>query len=273
MITMKNLTEILEKADFKRLCDVVYDCGIFARDKQKNIGRSYKNDGTVVTEIDLKISDIILKTIKELFPFANVLSEECTTPFDDQKDWTFVLDPIDGTDSYSQGMTGWAIALGILKHREPVGAIVFAPRFGVGEPELFITLYPNEKPLLNQQPLTLVGQKDEVTMIAMESACYRSLNFAKFTGTIRIFGSEILHLLAPVIFPHIQASVHERCYAWDACAAHAVINSVGMKVEYINGEPFIYSDDMLKHRKPYPLQIVAGTQKGCKFLAQTLFTV
>ncbi|HAF85345.1 MAG TPA: inositol monophosphatase, partial [Sphaerochaeta sp.] len=105
------------------LAKAVEDAGLYAKERQREIHRAYKTDGSVITETDLSISKRILSVVSSLFPEANIISEETLTTFSLEAPYTFVLDPIDGTDVYSQGLPSWAVALGVLdKDRKPVGA-------------------------------------------------------------------------------------------------------------------------------------------------------
>lgn len=119
----------LDTKRLDKLANAVEEAGLYAKKQQSKIHRSYKSDGSVITNTDLAISERILSVVSSLFPEANIISEETLTPFDREAPYTFVLDPIDGTDVYSQGMPSWAVALGILdKKRKPVGAYISAPR-------------------------------------------------------------------------------------------------------------------------------------------------
>lgn len=251
----------LDKKALDTLALAVQEAGIYAKAQQPHISRSYKKDGSVITETDLAISKRIISVIEELFPSSNIISEETLTPFSESAPYTFVLDPIDGTDVYSQGLPCWAVALGILnKDRVPVGAMISAPRWGIGEDDLFLRLDPGKEILINGQPLILAGNKDFPHQITMGSSGQRLMDFSRYEGKIRIFGSSIIHMLSPVIYEHIQGCVNQSCYVWDVTASHAVLLSAGMLVEYVDGKPFIYDDDFLVHRRPFSPSLYAGTR-------------
>lgn len=253
-----NNKKLIQKLDI--LASIIKDCGIFAREKQANIQRSYKKDGTVLTEVDLYVSKKIENGINELFPDANFITEESQNVFDEKKLLTFILDPIDGTDAYSQGLPSWAISLGILnKEREPTGSIIYAPRFGVGTDDLFIRLNPGEKPTLNGKKLTVNKKDSNIKMIAMEATCIKKLNFSNYKGGFRVFGSAIIHMLCPIIFDYYQGSVHTSCYVWDVAGAHAILKSIGYDIEYCDGSEFTYDDNLLVDRKKYRMPLYSGS--------------
>ncbi len=249
--------EILDKIEEK-----IKEAGHFATAHQKGISTKTKADGSPVTMVDITISDMIIKTISTLLPSCNIISEESLTPFSKEAPYSFILDPIDGTDVYSQGLPSFAIALGILnQNRESVGAMIYAPRFGIGEEELFLRLDPDGELLLNGNPFK-AEQKDDIKQITMSSKGQRLMDFSAFHGKVRTFGSTILHLISPVVFKNISASVTAPCYVWDFAAAHAILKSQGYEIKYYTLEPLIYTDELLVDRKMLKGFIFAGTEKG-----------
>lgn len=265
------MDRILDQKALDALALVVQDAGRKAKEQQQSIHRSYKSDGTVITETDLAISQRILGVVAELFEDVNIISEETLTPFDEDAPYTFVLDPIDGTDVYSQGLPSWAVALGILdKNRKPVGAMISAPRWGLGEDELFLRLNPGKPLTINGKPFFITSDKDFPHQITMGSSGQRLMDFSRYEGKIRIFGSSILHMLSPVLYDHIQGCVNQSCYVWDIAAAHAVLLSAGMDIEYVDGTPFVYDDAFLLERKPFSPSFYAGTKACIKALREVL---
>lgn len=249
----------------------VEEAGRIAFEKQHEIHRSFKHDGSVITEADITISHKLTALIKELFPEAGILSEEEELPPKKDAEWTFVLDPIDGTDVYSQGLPAFAVSLGILdSERRPVGAYIAAPRFGVASESLFIRMDPGTEPLLNGEHIELTGNKEKVTEITMGSKAYRYLDFSRFDAKIRILGSTILHLLTLVLFPAMEGSIVFPCYAWDIASSHAVIRHFGMDLSYGDGTLLSYTDEMIYERKPFRSALYAGTGKVRDELIRTL---
>lgn len=249
----------------------VEEAGRIAFEKQHEIHRSFKHDGSVITEADITISHKLTALIKELFPEAGILSEEEELPPKKDAEWTFVLDPIDGTDVYSQGLPAFAVSLGILdSERRPVGAYIAAPRFGVASESLFIRMDPGTEPLLNGEHIEITGDKEKVTEITMGSKAYRYLDFSRFDAKIRILGSTILHLLTLVLFPAMEGSIVFPCYAWDIASSHAVIRHFGMDLSYGDGTLLSYTDEMIYERKPFRSALYAGTGKVRDELIRTL---
>ena len=189
----------------------------------------------------------------------------------DESEYTFVLDPIDGTDVYSQGLPSYAVALGILdRDRRPVGAIIAAPRFGIGREDLFISLCPGGALHVDGEVFTSSPDKDRVSQVTMGSTDQARVDFSRFTGKVRTFGSSIIHLVAPVVFSSMQGCVNQPCFVWDIAASHAVLLSQGMDIRYCDGSTFEYTDDFLYEKRKYRMDIYAGTPNGIKEMMTTL---
>ena len=243
MVLDKDKLDILEKE--------IFECGKWAVEKQCNLHVRQKSDSSPVTEVDITISNRILSLLKKLFPLGAIISEEELTEKKENAPYTFVLDPIDGTDVFSQGLPAFCIALGILdENKEPVGAMIYAPRFGNATTEgLFLRLDPGQKLLLNGKEWKTNGQKTEIKQITMSSSNVWRFDFSRYRGKARIFGSTILHIVAPVVFSGIQASINEPCFIWDYAASHAVIRSQGMDLFNPDGSKYVYTPDFLDKKR------------------------
>ena len=67
----------------------------------------WKSDGTRVTPVDLAISANIFRELGEQFPEDQFFSEELTqvdAPIPVTARFSWVLDPIDGTNNYAMGL-------------------------------------------------------------------------------------------------------------------------------------------------------------------------
>lgn len=249
--SIERLKMYLDKEKLDRIQEEIYSSGKWAVEKQGDLHISLKEDKSVVTEVDITISHRILALIKSLFPDAAIISEEEITEEKDNPPYTFVLDPIDGTDVYSQGFPSFCIALGILdSNKEPVGAMIYAPRFGVGTDEgAFLRLDPEGELLLNGRKFTMKGDKKAVRQLAVSSTCIWKFDFTKYRGKARSLGCSILHILLPVLFPSIAASINEPSFIWDYAAAHAVIRSQGMDLFAPDGSRYVYSSSFLNRER------------------------
>lgn len=262
---------VLDKTALNSLMEEVISCGLLAKAKQADVHRSYKSDGSVLTETDLEISRRISDKVHELFPECAFISEEAECEIRENTPYIFILDPIDGTDVYSQGLPSFAVALGILdSNRRPVGAMIYLPRFGKAREDMSVRLDPGEKLLVDGVPFERKGDKDDVKQVTMGSGGQVKMDFTLYEGKVRTFGSSIIHLLSPVVFDAIEGCVNQPCFVWDVAASHAVLLSQGMDIEYTDGDAFEYTDDFLWHKKKFRKDIYAGTPEGIRCMRRIL---
>lgn len=248
---------------FDQIAQLIEELGEYACEAQKSITIGYKKDGTVLTETDTLINREIGSLLLRLFPQANVVTEEELYPLSKEAPITFILDPIDGTDVYSQGLPSWCIALGILdEKRAPVGAMINAPRWGLSRDEgLFLRLDPHKELTLNGKPFSARVENGKMNTICMASHVAKSVDIVNLGAKVRSYGSNIIHMISPLIHPLIQGTASLKCYAWDIAAAHALLINQNLEVQTPNGENFIYSDELLFERKNIPSFLFSGTKE------------
>ncbi len=254
---------------FDRIAQLIIEMGDLACTKQATISRDYKDDGSVLTATDTAINEQVESALIQHFPDANIITEEALRPFNNEAPLTFILDPIDGTDVYSQGLPSWCISLGILdENRQCIGAMVNAPRWGLSRSEgLFLRQDPGKPLLLNGKPFTPRVRSTKIEQIAMASYPPRHIMLHDFKGKVRCYGSNILHMISPLIHPHIQGAISAPCFAWDIAGAHALLALQGMVVEYADGSPFVYTDALLAKRQPFEGVVLSGPDKTVKEMA------
>ncbi len=203
--------------------------------------RSFKEDGSVLTYMDKSVESYLFELISGKYPQANFMSEETGFPTDQNKEYLFVLDPIDGTDSYSQGLFGWSVALALCDRQgTPLAGIIYAPRL-----DLMVVADILKPPALNGQLIQAGAGTDSLTgrtNIMADSGIFREINFDRFPGKIRQIGCASLHVCAPAIYPGIYASVQRRAFIWDIAAACAINRAAGHITEYLDGTAINFSD-------------------------------
>jgi histidinol-phosphatase len=87
-----------------------------------------KPDLSPVTEADLAVEATIRERLAERFPDDAVLGEEQGLAGSAERVW--VIDPIDGTKNFSDGVQVWANLIALLDGGEPVVGVVNAPALG-----------------------------------------------------------------------------------------------------------------------------------------------
>jgi len=249
---------------FNNLVREVMAAGKYAAAQQIKVSRSIKEDGSILTETDTELDKLITAKINEYFPEAIIISEENPLPIQETSPgkWIFTLDPIDGTDSYSQGMPGWCLGIGILNSDFiPVGAIVYAPRWGTeSEGGNLLTLFPGGNIKLNGKELNTKNiDFSDRNQIMIGSRLHNYFDFTSFNNKLRVSGSAIINITGALIHSDIRGSLITPCYIWDVAAAHALIKKAGMDLEYYSKGKIDYK--ALADRSKAPDHFISGTKK------------
>ena len=112
--------------------------------------------------------------------------------------------------------------------------------------------------------------KDKIEQVTLGSKELEKLDFSSFDGKVRIFGSSILHIIAPVVFSSIQGCINQPAYVWDMASSHAVLLAAGMELVYADRSRFEYTDEILYGKKKYRMEVYAGSRRAVESLMESL---
>ncbi len=84
------------------------------------------NDSDVVTAADKAAEDYIKTTIHQRFPDHGIIAEESGVENADHE-WRWVVDPLDGTTNFSQGLPVFCCSIALEHFGEAVVGVVYAP--------------------------------------------------------------------------------------------------------------------------------------------------
>ncbi len=198
----------------------------------------WKSDGTRVTAVDIAISEEIFRELRAQFPGDQYFSEELADTFDPipvSARFSWVLDPIDGTNNFALGIPHCAISLALCEFGEPVYGVVYdlsrrvlmhgGPGYGAldGIRPMRVSTAPTSKE-------TLIGfhSPSDKTLVPMASGVLSNFK-------IRGLGSATLHL-AYVAAGILDGCVDFNVKIWDLAAAIPLVRAAGGEVHFVNGE-------------------------------------
>jgi myo-inositol-1(or 4)-monophosphatase len=90
----------------------------FLNKKTKFISKS-KTRINPVTILDKKIEKLIRKVIIDYFPNHSIIGEE-SKPRLKNSEYTWIIDPLDGTKNFIMGLPTWSNLVGLLKNQNPL---------------------------------------------------------------------------------------------------------------------------------------------------------
>jgi myo-inositol-1(or 4)-monophosphatase len=121
-----------EKMDYREALDICKKAALAAGEIQKeNFGRknllteTKSSEIDLVTEIDKKSEELIIGMIKEKYPEHGFIAEE--TGVSGKADYMWVIDPLDGTTNYSQGLPIFAVSIALQYLGETKLGVVYLP--------------------------------------------------------------------------------------------------------------------------------------------------
>lgn len=84
------------------------------------------NVGDLRTRADIDSEQAILKGLAQSFPNFNIYAEE-SGETDNKSEYTFVIDPLDGTNNFVMGIPDFAVSIGLLKNEEAIFGVIYNP--------------------------------------------------------------------------------------------------------------------------------------------------
>ena len=113
---------ILEKACIKASKIIIRDFG-----EIEKLQVSKKGPGAFVTKTDQKVEEIIIEELERARPGDNVIAKEGGTSEEKKSEFTWIIDPIDGTNNFLHGIPHVAISIGLEKNNEVIAGTIFDP--------------------------------------------------------------------------------------------------------------------------------------------------
>ncbi len=205
---------------------------------------SYKEEqklSSIVTEADIACEKKIFSILKKAFPDYNILSEE-TGAEERGSSYTWIIDPLDGTQNFVLGLPEFGVAIALVKDKEVIMSVLYFP--------IFDELYFAEK----GKGAFLNGKKISVSSVNTLAKSTLSLNFERgvkkgnyFLDLPIFLQCRVFTIRCAIFFASFVSSgkfdgaVVMGLFPWDVAASSLLVSEAGGKVTGINGEPFDYS--------------------------------
>jgi myo-inositol-1(or 4)-monophosphatase len=93
---------------------------------RSTLGIERKGLQDLVSRADRECEDIIVETLRGLFPEDGFLGEERGRQ-NPRSETVWVIDPIDGTANFLRGIPFWCVSIGLMDGRDPVAGVIYNP--------------------------------------------------------------------------------------------------------------------------------------------------
>lgn len=220
---------------------------------------SEKADGSLVTQADQWADGALRQAIATTFPEHGLLSEETVHVFSD-REWCWIIDPLDGTTNFARGLPLWGISLGLLYRGTPVFGYVHLPPlrqsfhgFWYGDSGLT----GPEGAFLNHQPIH--SATDAISPNHFFNLCARSISVLQnpFPCKIRMLGVATYNLLT-IAAGAVLGGVEATPKVWDIAAVWAIVQAAGATwVPLEPGPIFPLTVGQNYKNRPFPTLVVS----------------
>ncbi|MEM1283226.1 MAG: inositol monophosphatase family protein [Chlamydiota bacterium] len=197
--------------------------------------------GDLVTEADQLSEECVLKFLRKECPDHTIISEESGLHNVEGSDFTWAVDPLDGTTNYAHQIPIFAVSIALIYRGNPVVGVVYNPFVD----ELFVA-GKDQGAFLNGQKLSVsnvdtMGKSILATGFAYDRRDTPDNNYAEFcyltsqTQGVRRMGSAALDL-AYVASGRFDGFWERGLNVWDIAAGTVLVREAGGVVSsYENG--------------------------------------
>ena len=231
----------------------------FFEKQRGQVASEWKADDSRVTFADFVISETLQREVARVFPEDAFFSEEGAIEDEEtalESRYSWLLDPIDGTNNYALGMACSAISLALLKVGEPIYGWIYD-----GGTRELLEGGPGYPLLRNGRKVPALQRDEKAPRIIglhfpLAPGRAAALRPLLERDRIRSLGSAALHL-AYVALGRLDGAIDERVREWDIAAAYALIGAARKPIDFPDGNPFPMTSFCLRAA---PLRYVAGSE-------------
>ena len=120
-LTTQDLSDLQHKVD-----ELIIVQGTYAFENWKNPELHSKgNEGDIFTDIDVSIEEKLTTELANVYPQAKIFGEE--TGGEIGEEYTWLIDPIDGTKHFAHGMPSFFVQVALLLKKEPILGVIYEP--------------------------------------------------------------------------------------------------------------------------------------------------
>lgn len=236
---MKNLSRELAAAiEASRKAE-----GIIMKHYRSDMNVWQKSDSSPVTPADIEAEKVIIETIKHHFPDHGILSEEnsgANIPGEHiNREYVWVVDPIDGTKNYIRGIPFFGTQIALLRNGVPVLGVSNMPSIqemiygekGRGAYLNGTKIHVSRVDKIAEAHISLGGLNHFLSAGKTENI----LNIVRAVGRVRGFGDAYAYHL--LVTGRCEAVIEEGIRIWDIAAFCAIVREAGGNCTDLQGKP------------------------------------
>ncbi len=203
--------------EYEKTIEIVREAGLIMKSGYSDVRE--KSDGTFVTDADLRVQDFLIRSL----PDIPCIAEEQENP--DIPDECFIIDPIDGTHNYMNGIPFCAVCVAHAVDRRVEEAFVYNPFL-----EQFFSAKRGGGAFLNGERIEH-GPVLPMEETALLTESWRFFDYQVFIENFhrfRCIGSAELGLCYAAMSSAVYIS--HWAHLWDYAAGKLIANEAGLDV-------------------------------------------
>lgn len=264
----------------RQVCELASETGNFLQQQRGKIrpGRvETKSRNSFVTFVDKESEKRLVKELKKIIPNSGFITEENTISFSEgaetcqQKEYIWLIDPLDGTTNYIHGVPCYCISIGLMKEnkgkREMVLGVIFEPNLS----EMFYAIKTCGA-FLNGKNISVSETKelqDSLLVTGFPVYDYSRMNqyielfrqLMKRTRGLRRMGSAAVDL-AYTACGRFDAFYEYSLNVWDVAAGALIVEEAGGKVTDFNGKNnFLFGKEIIASNGKVHNEMISSVKK------------
>lgn len=204
------------------------------------------DNNQVLTEADLAIGESIVSAIRKKYPQHNIIDEEAGV-INNKSAVTWVVDPIDGTSNFAQGLPTYGVMVGVMVDGSPIAGGIALPAFN----ELYVA-QKGSGAFCNGVRLQVSGEQDLSKVLVAYGIDGHREEPTKTTSEMDILERIVVSIrnlrttnsaydMAHAVSGRYGAYLNQTTKVWDNVALQPLIEEAGGIVTDFWGKPLDYS--------------------------------
>jgi len=237
----------------KQVCDLTRSVGEFIRSERKIFSSSaieYKGNNDMVSYVDKSAEQKLVEQLSKILPGSGFITEEKTVNIKG-KDFTWIIDPLDGTTNFIHGVPCFCISIALMNIDELVLGVVYE----VNLDECFYA-WKNGGAFLNENKISVTKTNSLKHSLIATGFPYSNYNRLKeymevfnhlmyHTHGIRRLGSAAADLVY-VACGRFEGFYEYGLNSWDVAAGSLIVREAGGVVTDFKGTfDFVFGEEIV----------------------------
>lgn len=237
----------------KKTIELVRETGDYVRQERiKLIGKGFESKGKndFVTHVDKASEEKLVKGLSKIIPGCGFIAEEGTAT-QNSSDFTWIIDPIDGTTNFIHGAPPYCISVGLMANNKLAGGVVYE----ITSDECFYAFEGNKAFLNGNEIRVSQASKVKDALLAtgfpytefsrMDAYMQTMQYFFHNSHGVRRLGSAAADLA------YVACGRYDGFYEYDlkpydvAAGAYIVMAAGGKVSDFKGGEDFVFGKELI----------------------------